>query len=520
MLYSQTLTNMVFMNKPGRKPEYTDQKHLKIREYVARWRLRHSIKQQQLRQTEKALLTAFICWLLLDMVFATIAVVYAPQFIAKGTAGEITIGPWFYGANYGDYDANGDGIYYLLGGYHLPTYNSFQLGVYDRVGGTSTIYNNTNLEGGGFWFDNDAVNVYANDRYGNFTRFNKLTHVFVDYLNPMGWAPGHSDALSCSVHPTEAAVYGITIDYDDPLHVWRYSPATGLFTDYGVLAGFPPAAQYSQGTFIHEDLMWWLAKNPGYLVAWNTTSHLLYNFWQIGYDISYPTRFVDVLVFDHARHVIWLIEYGKGLLVKFDMETETASNYDVSDYSYGGTALSSLSVIGNYVVWSDYHNTWYVYNPDLGEPSDSSVWSIAASKSSATAFIAGTGNTEASPTDTIYVAEIDSGLFSATQQSLTLDLTYTMPYATDIPTLLGYTLGSSVFVGGLVASLILMAAVMVPIMYLSRGLKGDGAKYVLIIFGLGSMGLCVAMTWFPVWLMALTVLVVGALWALAARGSL
>lgn len=417
-----------------------------------------------MRNKARPFIFFFFCFTFLLLSFNE---AYAPQFIAKGTTDEITLLP-IDGAVYNSFDANGVNVVWFTGGYHVPVHNTFQLAKYDRTLGTATVYNNSALEGSGIWFDNDASYVYAGDRYGNFTRFNKATGVFTNYIDPL--SSSADDAMSCAINAADGLVYGVNFDYHDALSVFRYNPTTEVFTEWAI-AGYPAAATDAQAAFVHDNVLWFLAKNPGYVVAWNITTETAIGWWTVGYDLSYPTRYPDSMAFDEARHIIWLGEYGKGVLVKFDILEYEAYFYDVSAVGTPatGTSITSLGVIGNYVVWSNYANTWYIYNPDLGNPTDSSVWIIAQALGTAGVAI-GTGNPKASPTDTIYVPEILAGSFRSVVAELTLDLTYVQPYATDIPTLLGWQFGSNAFIGGLIASLILMSVVMVPVMFVSRGL--------------------------------------------------
>jgi len=74
----------------------------------------------------------------------------------------------------------------------------------------------------------------------------------------------------------------------------------------------------------------------------------------------------------------------------------------------------------------------------------------------------------------------------------------------DIPELLGEKLGINAFAGGLLASIILLAIVVLPCAMLIRG---KHAGIVTILFGMCILGFSVAVGWFPVWLFGILILI-------------
>jgi hypothetical protein len=84
----------------------------------------------------------------------------------------------------------------------------------------------------------------------------------------------------------------------------------------------------------------------------------------------------------------------------------------------------------------------------------------------------------------------------------------------DFPQKLADALNVSLFVGQLLASLIFMAIFLLPSMLIAGYWGGAGAVlYTVIIVGLASSGVCVALAWFPVWLYAIMCLLIAVMFA-------
>ena len=74
----------------------------------------------------------------------------------------------------------------------------------------------------------------------------------------------------------------------------------------------------------------------------------------------------------------------------------------------------------------------------------------------------------------------------------------------EVPTYLDEQFACGEFVGGLLASLILLCIVMLPLMYLTKG----KAYSIYILFGLLVLAPLVGLGWLPVWLYIIIVLLI------------
>ena len=72
-----------------------------------------------------------------------------------------------------------------------------------------------------------------------------------------------------------------------------------------------------------------------------------------------------------------------------------------------------------------------------------------------------------------------------------------------LPVQLGERLGVGTFAGGLIASSILLMMGILPIALINRSRKGGGGPMAELFVGLTILGVCVAITWFPVWVFVL-----------------
>jgi len=68
---------------------------------------------------------------------------------------------------------------------------------------------------------------------------------------------------------------------------------------------------------------------------------------------------------------------------------------------------------------------------------------------------------------------------------------------------LGEKLGVGTFAGGLIASAILLMMFIMPVALINRSRKGGGGPMAELFIGLTILGVCVAITWFPVWIFVL-----------------
>jgi len=68
---------------------------------------------------------------------------------------------------------------------------------------------------------------------------------------------------------------------------------------------------------------------------------------------------------------------------------------------------------------------------------------------------------------------------------------------------LGERLGVGTFAGGLIASAILLMMTILPVALINRSRKGGGGPVAEIFIGMVILGVCVAITWFPIWIFIL-----------------
>lgn len=68
---------------------------------------------------------------------------------------------------------------------------------------------------------------------------------------------------------------------------------------------------------------------------------------------------------------------------------------------------------------------------------------------------------------------------------------------------LGERLGVGTFAGGLIASAILLMMTILPVAMINRSRKGGGGPMAELFVGFTVLGVCVAITWFPLWIFVL-----------------
>lgn len=73
----------------------------------------------------------------------------------------------------------------------------------------------------------------------------------------------------------------------------------------------------------------------------------------------------------------------------------------------------------------------------------------------------------------------------------------------NLPVQLGERLGVGTFAGGLIASSILLMMGILPVALINRSRKGGGGPIAEIFIGMIILGVCVAITWFPIWIFVL-----------------
>ena len=84
------------------------------------------------------------------------------------------------------------------------------------------------------------------------------------------------------------------------------------------------------------------------------------------------------------------------------------------------------------------------------------------------------------------------------------------------PSSLATQLGISLFAGQLLASGIMIALFMFPTLFLSKKLRLTDAIPLITLFM--SMGICVALAWFPVWCLGISVFILALLLAWKMKG--
>jgi len=78
---------------------------------------------------------------------------------------------------------------------------------------------------------------------------------------------------------------------------------------------------------------------------------------------------------------------------------------------------------------------------------------------------------------------------------------------------LGERLGVGTFAGGLIASAILLMMFIMPVALINRSRKGGGGPMAELFIGLTILGVCVAITWFPIWIFVLLCFLVAVLFS-------
>jgi len=85
---------------------------------------------------------------------------------------------------------------------------------------------------------------------------------------------------------------------------------------------------------------------------------------------------------------------------------------------------------------------------------------------------------------------------------------------------LGERLGVGTFAGGLIASAILLMMTILPVALINRSRKGGGGPMAELFIGLTILGVCVAITWFPVWIFVLLCFLTAIMFSDKLRGAI
>ena len=81
----------------------------------------------------------------------------------------------------------------------------------------------------------------------------------------------------------------------------------------------------------------------------------------------------------------------------------------------------------------------------------------------------------------------------------------------EFPAALANQFGISLFAGQILASSIVIAFFMFPTIFLQK--KYNFSSFASLIMGMMTMSLCVALTWLPVWVFAITAMLIAIMYA-------
>jgi len=466
----------------------------------------------------------FSLFLLTTLNLIPLALAPPPSYLTV-TTGEIPLGDltdpdkFIQGAYY-IYDRNNPDLLWI-GGKRNAT-DELRILKLNRLSGVSTVIDPGVGNDRNYFMTDDSRNLYCpSSDSGDFYVLDKVG------LNGTNYNPfGAGNPISVSANETDSMVYSSSTKIFYVLGGNQVTGKLGYFAPYE--RKFYNWTYATQGNWAHfavvvNDMMYFLQKDGAWLGMWNWTSHT-YVERQLVTDSNYPTTWVDGTCYDAERNLIWFDYYGGGMLIKFDIATETWQSYDVS--TIVGDNLG-MFLLGDYVGFYEFGGSAniYLWPPESGPieygTERPNVWQYAETISDGEHWSGSCGyNPDTIGVNTLYFVTVNTEPdFWWKYGYVTINpLEYTsIPVDVDsAPSQLGTQLGISSFAAGLVLGVILMAIINIPIMLLVRG--KDGAKYVLIIFLFASEGIAVVIGWFPVWLMILTILGVAGLWALTAKG--
>ena len=84
---------------------------------------------------------------------------------------------------------------------------------------------------------------------------------------------------------------------------------------------------------------------------------------------------------------------------------------------------------------------------------------------------------------------------------------------------LGERLGVGTFAGGLIASSILLMMGILPVALINRRRNGGGGPIAEIFVGMVLLGVCVAITWFPIWIFVLLCFLIALMFSDELKGT-
>lgn len=76
----------------------------------------------------------------------------------------------------------------------------------------------------------------------------------------------------------------------------------------------------------------------------------------------------------------------------------------------------------------------------------------------------------------------------------------------EVPTYIDNQLGCGTFIGGMIASIVVLCLTLIPIIVLTRGSSRLMSLYMLV--GFVDLGLVVALGWFPIWIFIIIVVAI------------
>lgn len=521
------------MNRPGRKREYSDPKHEKLRERVARWRLKRKTANLEMQQVKKAFLAAFLGWTLLNVLFITL--VSTPAVHAKMslsfTTGLVDLGTLgnqdtFILGSYLTRDKFNPDIVWVGGKKNNTNYMRV-LKLNWKTGDSTVISDWTTAVGTrSYMLDNDATNVYVpSSDSGHFIVINKVTLAATTY--PLF---GSGDPVQISMNPmneSDPRVYyiiGGDNDVGDGAGLGYYTPATGIFTNYTYVT----QGDWAFHPIFYEDVMYFLLKEGAWMGRWNWTDHT-YTEKQLATDTNYPTTYIEGTATNYLTNKIYSTYYPNPEIVEYDMETDTWLTYDVAYLTSSNVA--PFGFIGDFNVFTDVQNDQvYAWAPVSGPPTEvatsitSNIWQIPAVTtlgeiySGAPAY----SNVPALYRDG-YLFLITVGPVPGYETTWFYTLAWVrispIEYApgiqlTEVPNGIAAAFGMSEFSGQIVATLIIMMAIMFPTIYVTRNEK------VLVMMGILAMSLCVGLGFLELWVEIIIVLAIGGMWGLKVKGIL
>jgi len=94
-----------------------------------------------------------------------------------------------------------------------------------------------------------------------------------------------------------------------------------------------------------------------------------------------------------------------------------------------------------------------------------------------------------------------------------ISIVYAQVDLTDFPTQLADQLSITVAQAELLTGMLFLVWFLFPGMLVTKGIRGSAPSIVAVFIGVGTIAFCVAMTWYPVWLLIIMVLIIALFFA-------